>query len=411
MNAEFLAALDVLEKEKGINKEELIEAIESSIEQAYRKNYGSEQNVEVRFDRSSGEIQVYTTWLVVDEVMDPDKEKTLAEALAIDEAAEIGQMIEKKIAPRHFGRIAAQNAKQMIYQKIKEQERKNIYDTFIERQDEVVTGKIDHVDRRMVYVDIGDATGLMPLSEQIPTEHYKAGQRIRVYITSVKETSKGPEIMVSRTHSGLLKRLLEEEVPEIYDGVVDVESIAREAGSRSKIAVKSNDSTVDPVGSCVGYHGTRIQNIIDELGGEKIDVIRYNEDIHEFIANALSPANVIEVLANPRDKQAYAVVDDFQFSLAIGKEGQNVRLAVRLTGWKIDIKSASDFQAMLDENPNLREEFSQEKETEKLVDDILQEMDEVLSDDAGAGLLDDDSDTETDVLADDPIEAETLLND
>lgn len=408
MNAEFLTALDVLEKEKGINKEELIEAIESSIEQAYRKNYGGGENIEARFDRDSGEIKVYAAWRVVDEVEDENTEKTLADAQKIDEDAVIGSIIEQEIIPRNFGRIAAQNAKQTIFQKIKEQERKKIYDEYIERVGEIVNGKIDRIERRNVYVNIGSATAIMPVKEQIPTENYKAGDHIRVYIVSVDDRGKGPDILVSRTHKGLLKRLLEEEVPEIYDGVVDVESIAREPGYRSKIAVKTNDETVDPVGSCVGYKGTRIQHIIDELAGEKIDVIRYSDDSHTYIANALSPAKVNEVLTKPSEKQAYAVVDDFQFSLAIGKEGQNVRLAVKLTGWKIDIKSASEFDKMLLENPNLREEFAAEDAAEEeldgdaLIDELSEHdrMDAVLADEAGAGLLSDD-DVLDDALLDD----------
>ena len=253
----------------------------------------------------------------------------------------------------------------------------------------MVVGTVDHVERKMIFVNLGDTIGFLPQNEQIPGENYHAGDRIKVYILSVRNQSKGPEIILSRKHPGLLKRLLEDEVPEIYDGIVEVESIAREAGARSKIAVKSNDPSIDPVGACVGHKGSRIQNIIDELGNEKIDVIKYSDNPYEYITNALSPANVKEVLINQETKQAYAIVDDFQFSLAIGKEGQNVRLAVHLTGWKIDIKSDSEFEKILSDNPNFREEFSKKDEhVEKLVDEIKKEMDALLDNTAGSGQLD-----------------------
>ncbi|MCH4072819.1 transcription termination factor NusA [Pseudoramibacter sp.] len=391
MNAEFITALDILEKEKGINKEELIQDIESSIEQAYKKNYGNDQDFEVVFDRETGEIKLFSRWLVVsNDVLElSGSEKRLQDAIEINESCHIGDVIEQEIEPKDFGRIAAQNAKQMIYQKIKEQERKKIYNEFIEHEGEIITGSIDHVERKMVYVDLGDTVGFLPLNEQIYGENYLPGERIKVYILSVRNQSKGPEIILSRKHPGLLKRLLEDEVPEIYDGIVEIESVAREAGARSKVAVKSNDPAIDPVGACVGHKGSRIQNIIDELGNEKIDVIKYSEDPYEYITNALSPANVKEVLINDENKQAYAIVDDLQFSLAIGKEGQNVRLAVHLTGWKIDIKSTSEFKKILMEHPNFREEFSKKDEhVEKLVDEIKKEMDALLDDSAGSGKLD-----------------------
>ena len=307
MNAEFMAALDIIEKEKGINKEELIQDIESSIEQAYKKNYGNDQDFEVNFDRDTGEIKIFARWLVVDDdasIGQSHSEKRFHDALKIDDSCQIGDVIEQEIEPKDFGRIAAQNAKQMIYQKIKEQERKKIYNEFIEHEDEVVVGTVDHVERKMIFVNLGDTIGFLPQNEQIPGENYHAGDRIKVYILSVRNQSKGPEIILSRKHPGLLKRLLEDEVPEIYDGIVEVESIAREAGARSKIAVKSNDPSIDPVGACVGHKGSRIQNIIDELGNEKIDVIKYSDNPYEYITNALSPANVKEVLINQETKQA-----------------------------------------------------------------------------------------------------------
>lgn len=406
MNAEFMAALDIIEKEKGINKEELIQDIESSIEQAYKKNYGNDQDFEVNFDRDTGEIKIFARWLVVDDdapIGQSHSEKRLHDALEIDDSCQIGDVIEQEIEPKDFGRIAAQNAKQMIYQKIKEQERKKIYNEFIEHEDEVVVGTVDHVERKMIFVNLGDTIGFLPQNEQIPGENYRAGDRIKVYILSVRNQNKGPEIILSRKHPGLLKRLLEDEVPEIYDGIVEVESIAREAGARSKIAVKSNDPSIDPVGACVGHKGSRIQNIIDELGNEKIDVIKYSDNPYEYITNALSPANVKEVLINQETKQAYGIVDDFQFSLAIGKEGQNVRLAVHLTGWKIDIKSDSEFEKILSDNPNFREEFSKKDEhVEKLVDEIKKEMDALLDNTAGSGQLDlEDDNYSTELNSDD----------
>ncbi len=391
MNAEFIKALDVLQSEKGIDKEELIENIESSIESAYRKQHDNAETVEVSIDRQSGEIKIYAIWAVVDVVTDPDKEISLEDAIEIEPDTKIGGIIKEEVKPKDFGRIAAQNAKQLIFQKIKESERAVIYNEYLERQDELIIGMINRVDRGNprnnmrgnVYVDIGDSEGVMLPAEQIKTENYRPGKRIKVYLLAVKKTTKGPQITLSRTHPNFVKRLFEEEVPEIYDGVVDIINIAREAGSRTKIAIKANDPSVDPVGSCVGFKGSRVQNIINELNGEKIDVIKYSDDIKSYIANALSPAKVSEVLICDNEKKAYVVVDDFQFSLAIGKEGQNVRLAAKLTGWKIDIKSASDFDKMLAINPNFREEcFSDSSTSDLIIGDFKQEMNKIIADDS-----------------------------
>lgn len=374
MNAEFIKALDALQQEKGIDKEELIQAIESSIESAYRKNYGNAQAVDVVLDRESGEIKVFAGWTVVEEVGNPETEMDLEKAREIDPNIQVGEVCKTEIAPKDFGRIAAQNAKQLIFQRIKEAERNIIYNEYLEKQDEIVTGLVTRVERGIVNIDVGDGEGVMLPSEQVQGETYRQGQRLKVYMLMVKKTTKGPQITVSRTHPGLVKRLFESEVPEIYDGVVDIVGIAREAGSRTKIAMKANDPSVDPVGSCVGFKGVRVQNIINELNGEKIDVIKYSDNICDYISNALSPAKVVEVLPNKKEKMAYAIVDDFQFSLAIGKEGQNVRLAAKLTGWKIDIKSVSDFDKMLADNPNLRDEFSEkENNPELLLDEIKKE--------------------------------------
>lgn len=391
MNADFIKALDALQAEKNIDKQELIEAIEQSIESAYKKNYGSAQDVDVVLNQDTGEIKVFANWSIVDNIDDEDTEMLLEDAQAINPAAELGTVCRIEVAPKDFGRIAAQNAKQLIFQKIKEAERNIIYNEFLDKQDEIISGIVTRMERGMVYVDVGNGEAVLMPSEQVPGETYRQNQRLKVFMLMVKKTTKGPQINVSRTHPGLVKRLFEDEVPEIFDGIVDIIGIAREAGSRTKIAMKANDPSVDPVGSCVGHKGVRVQNIINELGGEKIDVIKYSDNIKEFIANALSPAKVVEVLPKKSEKMAVAIVDDFQFSLAIGKEGQNVRLAAKLTGWKIDIKSASDFEKMLNDDPELRDKFAEEEIVLEDVVDYKEELDDVLDieldDDEGESLL------------------------
>jgi N utilization substance protein A len=368
MNPEFIAALDKIQEEKQIDKEDLIDAIEVAITTAYKKNYGSAQNVEISVDRINGDIQVYAMKEIV-EIPDNDKYQiSLEKAREIDPKYEIGDLFRKEVRPRDFGRIAAQNAKQLIIQRIKEAERDIIYNDYLERQDEVLTGIIKRVEKGIVYVEVGKLEAVMLPSEQTPGETYSVNQRIKVYLLMVKKTTKGPQVNVSRTHPGLVKRLFESEVPEIFDGVVDIVSISREAGSRTKVAVKANEPSIDPVGACVGQKGVRVQNIINELFGEKIDVIKWSETIEEYIANALSPAKVVKVIANIDEKTAIAIVDDYQLSLAIGKEGQNVRLGAKLTGWKIDIKSKIDY---VEKNQIV------EKSTEKL-EDILMELKEEL---------------------------------
>ena len=348
MNLEFLEALDDLEREKHMSKDMLIDAIESALVSAYKKNYGTSQNVRVDIDRQTGDINVFMRRDIVEEVEDPFSQASLEEAQEIDPEYEIGDVIEYMVTPMDFGRIAAQTAKQVVIQRIRETERGMIYDDYITRQTEVVTGIVQRISNGTVFVNMGRAEGILSANEQIPGERYRVGERLKVYVMDVKRSTKGPQVFLSRTHPGLVKRLFELEVPDIQEGVVEIKSVAREAGSRSKIAVCTYDENVDPVGSCVGPRGQRVQAVVDELNGEKIDIINWSEDPGRMISAALSPANVEMVLINedPGEKSALVVVPDYQLSLAIGKEGQNVRLAARLCGWKIDIKSHTKWDEM-----------------------------------------------------------------
>jgi len=343
MNVEFLEAIDALEREKHISKDMLIEAIESALVSAYKKNYGSSQNVRVNIDRETGDIDVFMRRDIVEEVEDPFSQASLEEAQEIDPAYELGDVIEYQVTPRDFGRIAAQTAKQVVVQRIRETERGMIYDDYISRQTEVVTGYVQRISNNLVFINMGKAEGILAQNEQIPGEKYRTNQRLKVYVMDVKKTTKGPQIFLSRTHPGLVKRLFELEVPEIQEGTVEIKSYAREAGSRTKIAVCTYDENVDPVGACVGTRGARVQAVVDELNGEKIDIISWSEEPGKLISSALSPAKAEMVLIDESDKSATVVVPDGQLSLAIGKEGQNVRLAAKLCGWKIDIKSHSQF--------------------------------------------------------------------
>lgn len=354
MNKEFLLAVEELEREKHMPKDMLIEAIESALVSAYKKNYGTSQNVRVSIDRDNGDINVYMRRDIVEEVEDEFSQASLEEAKEIDPEYELGDVIEYQVTPQDFGRIAAQTAKQVVIQRIREAERGMIYDDYIERTGQVVTGVVQRVSNNTVFINMGRAEGILSSNEQIPGEKYKPNQRLKVYVMDVKRTSKGPQVFLSRTHPGLVKKLFELEVPEIQDEVIEIKSVAREAGSRSKIAVCTYDENVDPVGSCVGPAGQRVQAVVNELGGEKIDIINWSDDPGKMISAALSPSKVEMVLINKEEKSALVVVPDYQLSLAIGKEGQNVRLAARLCGWKIDIKSKSVYDA-LPENKNLVE--------------------------------------------------------
>jgi N utilization substance protein A len=342
MSSELLDALTILEKEKGISKEIIIEAIEAALISAYKRNFNQAQNVRVDLNRETGTMKVFARKDVVDEVYDSRLEISIGEARQINPNYVLNDVIEMEVTPKDFGRIAAQTAKQVVTQRVREAERGVIYTEFIDREEDIMTGIVQRIDSKFIYVSLGKIEALLPVSEQMPNETYKPHDRIKVFITKVEKTTKGPQIFVSRTHPGLLKRLFEIEVPEIYDGTVEIKSVSREAGDRSKISVHSDNPEVDPVGSCVGPKGQRVQAIVNELKGEKIDIVRWSADPIEFVANALSPSKVVEVLVNEADKATTVIVPDYQLSLAIGKRGQNARLAAKLTGWKIDIKSETD---------------------------------------------------------------------
>ncbi|ANB56412.1 transcription termination factor NusA [Anoxybacillus sp. B7M1] len=346
MNTQLLDALAALVKEKGISQEVLVEAIEAAIISAYKRNFGQAQNVRVDFNMDTGSIRVFARKEVVEEVYDSRLEISIDEARSINPNYQVGDIVEIEVTPKDFGRIAAQTAKQVVTQRVREAERGVIYSEFMDREEDIMTGIVQRVDPRFAYVSLGKVEALLPASEQMPNETYRPHDRLKVYITKVEKTTKGPQIFVSRTHPGLLKRLFELEVPEIYDGTVEIKSIAREAGDRSKISVHSDQPEVDPVGACVGPKGQRVQAVVDELKGEKIDIVRWSEDPVEFVANALSPAKVLSVIVNEEERATTVIVPDYQLSLAIGKRGQNARLAAKLTNWKIDIKSESEAEQL-----------------------------------------------------------------
>ncbi len=342
MSKEMMEALDALEKEKGISKESLFDAIESSLINACKSNFGNEVNVKVEADRENCDFKLYMVKTVVeteDDVMDPAIEISLDDARKIDAKAEIEDEVAVPVDSKKFGRIVTQNAKNVITQKIREEERDAVYKEYIGKQYDIMTGVIQRFIGKNISINLGKADALLNENEQVKGEVYKPTDRIKVYVLEVKTGNKGPRILVSRTHPGLVKRLFEQEVTEIQDGTVEIKSIAREAGSRTKIAVWSNDENVDPVGACVGINGARVNTIVDELRGEKIDVVNWDENPGNLIQNALAPAKIVTVFVDPDEKTAKVVVPDYQLSLAIGKEGQNARLAARLTGYKIDIKS------------------------------------------------------------------------
>ncbi len=339
MNTELLEALNVLEKEKGISKDVLLDAIENSLLTACRQQFDRADNIRVNVDHETCDYELYAELTVVDEVTDPAVQISLEEARKIRADYNPGDIVRRDIQSKNFGRIATQNAKNVILQKIREEERKSVYDYFITKEREVVTGIVQRYIGRNISVDLGKADAMLNENEQVRGEVYKPTDRIKVFILEVKETTRGPRILVSRTHPDLVKRLFEAEVTEIQEGIVEIKAISREAGSRTKMAVASNDPNVDPVGACVGMNGSRVNSIVNELRGEKIDIINWSDNSAELIENALSPAKVICVLADEEDRTAQVIVPDYQLSLAIGKVGQNARLAARLTGYKIDIKS------------------------------------------------------------------------
>lgn len=347
-NKELILALEELEKEKGIKKEYLLESIETALVTAYKRNFDSLENVKVVMDEKTGATHVFSLRDVKKKVENPEIEITVKEAQKINPDLAEGDVLETEIVPRDFGRIAAQTAKQVIIQKIREAEREIIYTNYNDRKGEIVSGLIQKADRNIVIMDLGKLEGVMPTKEQIPTEHYRVNDKIKGYVLDVEKGAKGdPQVIVSRSHPDFVRKLLEFEIPEIYEGVIEIKSISRDAGDRSKVAVYSPDPNIDPVGSCVGQKGVRIQNVINELNGEKIDVIEWNEDPSIYIASALLPAQILAVDIKEDEKFAQVIVPDNQLSLAIGKSGQNVRLAARLTNWKIDIKSETQFREML----------------------------------------------------------------
>ncbi len=374
MNAEFIEALRILEKEKGIDVEILLEAIEAALISAYKKNFGSSQNVRVEIDRHSGDIHVYYRKEVVEHIEDERTEISLEEAQKHDPEFELGDVFESEVTPKSFGRIAAQTAKHVVVQRIREAERNMVYDQYMTKVDEVINATVLRQENKNIYVELGKSEALLAPSEQIPNEKYYQGYRMKVYVLEVKKTTKGPQVMVSRSHPGLLKRLFEWEVPEIHDGTVEIKSVVREPGMRSKIAVYSKNENVDPVGACVGAKGMRVQNVVNELGGEKIEIIHWDEDPANYVSNALSPAKVISVRVNEGEKFAQIIVPDFQLSLAIGKEGQNVRLAARLTGWKIDIKSQSQAELLHLFDDETEEDAEDAFENEAEIEEIYEEF-------------------------------------
>lgn len=382
MSKELLNALDALETEKGIKKEVVIDALEQALVSAYKRNYDKAQNVEVEFDKRKGDIKVYSVKEVVNNVFDSRLEVNLEDALEINKAYEVGDTIRFEVTPRDFGRIAAQTAKQVIIQRVREEERQMIYDQYSKYENEIVSGEVERHDSRYIYVNLGNVEAVLSKKDQVPGEVYKSHDRIKVYIYKVVDPSannnepevenkdgkkrrknRGPQVYVSRSHPDLLKRLFENEVPEIFDGTVEIKSIAREAGDRAKVAVYSAEEGVDPIGTCVGPRGERVQAIVNELNGEKMDIIEWSEDPAKYISNALNPANIVEVRFDPENERVCTViVPDDQLSLAIGKRGQNARLAAHLTGYKIDIKSESDMAA-LEANAELADEAEVSVET------------------------------------------------
>ncbi len=393
MNKDLKEALDALEKEKNISKDTLFEAIENALLTACKNNYGKADNITVEIDRNSCEFGCYAEKTVVatpEDVEDDLLEISLQDAKEWKRTAAVGDVVRVKINSQSFGRIATQIAKNVLLQKIREEDRRAVYSEYYEKQKDIVTGIVQRNMGKSITVNLGKADGVLSEKEQVPGEVLRPTERIKVYILEVKETPKGPRIMVSRTHPELVKRLFEQEVTEIHDGTVEIMSIAREAGSRTKIAVCSNDPNVDPVGACVGMNGARVNNIVEELNGEKIDIVNWDENPGNFIQNALSPAKIVAVFADPEEKTAKVVVPDYQLSLAIGREGQNARLAARLTGYKIDIKSETQakdapgfrYEDYLDDEYDEDEEYADEDEAyEEDAAEDAEELEDAVEDD------------------------------
>lgn len=350
MNKDFMLALDELCKDKNVEKDVILDALEKALVKSYQKNYDNQENVDVVIDHETGEIGVFALKDVVEQVEDPINQISLKDAKDVDSSLAVGDTARIKLVPKNFGRVAAQTARNIVIQKIRDAQRESLFGDYLDRENELITGSIQRVDKYNVYVNLDKIEGIVPFKEQVATESYIPNERMKFLIKEVRNSGKDPQIVLSRSSENLVTRLFELEVPEITDGVIEIYSIAREAGSRTKMAVFSNDDTIDAVGACIGYKGARVNSIVDSLQGEKIDIINYSKDIEAFISNALSPADIIEVYVNERNKQSLVVVEDDQLSLAIGKEGQNARLAARLTGWKIDIKSKLEFDKLSQED-------------------------------------------------------------
>lgn len=342
MSKDLFNAIHLLSEEKGIDKDVLIEALEAALISAYKKNFKSATNVRVDLNEESGSMKVYSRKEIVDEVEDQQQQISLDEAHEVSPNYQIGDVLEVEVTPKDFGRIAAQAAKQVVTQRVREAERGVIYNEYIDREEDIMNGIIQRVDPRFVYINLGKIEAKLSKADQMPNDNYQVHDRIKVFVTKVENTNKGPQVFVSRSEPGLLKRLFETEVPEIYDGTVEIRSVAREAGDRSKISVYAENPEVDPVGACVGPKGQRVQVVVDELNGEKIDIVEYSDDPVIYVSNALSPSKVTEVIVDEENKATTVVVPDNQLSLAIGKRGQNARLAAKLTGWKIDIKNETE---------------------------------------------------------------------
>ena len=369
MNKEFIIALEELEKSKNVDKEVILEALEKALVKSYQKNYDNNENVDVNINQETGEIEVYSLKNVVDEVNDPIAEISKTKAKEIDSKLDLGDICRVKIAPKNFGRVAAQTARNIVIQKIRDAQRDSVYSEYLNRSNEIITGVVQREDKFNVYINLDKIEGIIPIKEQVENETYAPNQRIKVLIKEVKNTTKEPQIILSRKDKALVVRLFELEVPEITNGIIEIYGIDREAGSRTKIAVFSNDPEIDSIGACIGFKGSRVNSIVEELQGEKIDIINYDKDVKIFIKNALSPAEINEVFINDKKKQSLVVVRDDQLSLAIGKEGQNARLAARLTGWKIDIKSQEEYDSLEKEEINeilgLNEEVEEIESEEK----------------------------------------------
>ena len=375
MNKDFMLALDELCKDKNVEKEVILDALEKALVKSYQKNYDNQENVDVVIDHETGEIGVYALKEVVEEVIDNINQISLKDAKEVDSSLVEGDTARIKLVPKNFGRVAAQTARNIVIQKIRDAQRDSLFGDYLDRENELITGSIQRVDKYNVYVNLDKIEGIVPLKEQVATEEYIPNERMKFLIKEVRNSGKDPQIVLSRSSENLVTRLFELEVPEITDGVIEIYSISREAGSRTKMAVFSNDDTIDAVGACIGYKGARVNSIVDSLQGEKIDIINYSKDIETFISNALSPADIIEVYVNEKNKKSLVVVEDYQLSLAIGKEGQNARLAARLTGWKIDIKSKLEFDNLsqddIDEILAKNEEEKSSEESERITEEVM----------------------------------------